>query len=404
MLARCLSLMCFIWLAVGYTPAIAMSSSSVQTTEETSSDQTVRRVSFHHRATRLHYANLSALAPPLLTPIGEDVRGERERVWPVHFHNRATRLIYSESSEFAPPPVFALPSPIQIKEEVRDVEPFTQIYIEGPFNVQLHTNKRQGSGITVRGDVIDLAHVKTRVKKGVLYVNVREYEKQGRFGGPRLRMGSADLDIHVSKLYSFTYKGQGKITANNIHANPLNLWVANDKTSTWSGSIGLRNLILVGQGHTEITGIHSRDLSIKLIGGPHAKLRGKANLKCLDTRGDGYLSLYWVKGKDIVIRSTGSTRIMLAGVVGRLDAVFSGKTHFNGHYLRAKETFVKTNDEAVAEISTVNDQHTLAHGASDIYYYNLPERRTDFMTHDAATLDMRSEELQKIQSDRVYDH
>ena len=379
MVSRFLSLMCFIWLAVGYTPAFAMQVSSVHVEKEVPNNpnpsyQKIRPVHFHERAAR-HQQSLK----------------------PIQFYDPFVRQENSETS------VLSSPAPIQIKEEDREVPPFTAVYIEGPFNVQVHTNKKQKPGVTVRGDIIDLSYIKTHVSKGVLYVRVGG--NRGRFGGEqRLRIGSADLNINVPGLHGFTYKGHGMITAEKIHASPLDLSIDDDKNSSWSGCIGLRHLVLMGQGHTKITGIYSPNLTIKLKDGPHAMLRGEANLRCLNTEGDGWLNVYWVKGKNIIIRSIGSTRIALAGTVERLDACFSGKTHFNGRYLRAKETFVKTNDEAVAEITTIGDQHTLARGVSDIYYYNRPKRRTDYMTRNAATLDMRSEELKFIQPEKLYDH
>jgi|GEM_PF-820636 len=296
-----------------------------------------------------------------------------------------------------------LPPSVQIKTEKRDVPLFTQVHIEGPFNVRLHTNKKQKPGVTVRGDVLDVARIQTRVIQRVLYVSI--YQKRERFGSqPHLRMGSADLDINVPQLHRFMYQGQGTITAHKIDAHPLDISIDNNQRSMWSGHLGLRYLTLKGRGSTEISGIHSQNLSVKLEGSPHVILRGEASLRHLYTEGDGWLNLYWVKGSRVVVRSTGSTRVSLAGSVEVLDACFSGKTRFDGQYLRAKESFIKTNDEAVAKISTVGDQHTLARHMSDIYYYNRPDRRTDYMTRNAAVLDMRSDELKMIQPSQMYDH
>lgn len=350
MLARYVSLMCFIWLAAGAMPSMAASS--------TFSEKHPRKASF---SKKLHEAH----AQSRLTP-------------------------------YEPPP-------IQIKDEVRAVPAFTQVNIEGPFNVRLHTNKKQKPGIMVRGDVQDLVRIQTRVIKHVLYVSI--YEKRERFGSkPHLRMGYADLDINVPKFHRFIYQGQGAITAHKIHANPLDISIDNDKDSNWSGRLGLRYLTLAGKGNTEITGINSDNLNVKLEGSPHVILRGEASLRRLYTEGDGWLKFYWVKGGRVVVRSIGATRISLAGSVELLDACFSGKTRFDGHYLRAKESFIRTNDEAVAEISTIGEQHTLARNVSDIYYYNLPEHRTDYMTRNAAVLDMRSEELKLVQLGQMYDH
>ena len=75
---------------------------------------------------------------------------------------------------------------------------------------------------------------------------------------------------------------------------------------------------------------------------------------------------------------------------------------FNGRYLRASRAFVKTHDNSVAKISAVRRQHTLASDASDIYFYNLPEMRTDFMAYDGAVLDMRDWNLLCEQEYTIY--
>ena len=301
-----------------------------------------------------------------------------------------------------PPPVEHVDPPIQMRDEARAIPSVTQVYIQGPFNVRLHTNKKQKASVNIRGDVVDLGYIKIHVEKGVLYVSVGG--KRAHIGKRKLRLGYADLDINLPRLHGFTYKGEGTITAHKIRANPLDIWIANSGKSTWDGYMNLRHLTLVGTGHTQISGIHSNNLTVRMVGAPEVQLRGEANLRRLDIKGGGWISLYWMKSKYLVIRAAGNARIMTAGVVDRLDAVFSDKTHFDGRYLRAKETFVKTNGEAVADIVTVDKQHTLARDKSDIYYYNLPSLRTDFMARNAAVLDMRSEALRMQQPDTIYNH
>ncbi|MCH9756344.1 MAG: DUF2807 domain-containing protein [Gammaproteobacteria bacterium] len=300
------------------------------------------------------------------------------------------------------PPQLIEPQQLHPVTQVRPVPAFTQVYIQGPFNVRLKTNKHQKPSLKLYGDNVDLTHIQTYVKQGVLYVSVGP--KKGHIGKHRLRMGQVKLDINVPHLHGFVYRGEGDITAHNIHASPLNLWIMNSKQSTWDGSINLRRLVVSGSGTTKITGIHSEDLRVTLVGSPKVELKGKANLRRLNMDGKGELSFHWVKSTDLIVRLAGASRLMLAGTVNRLDGVFSGKSHFDGRYLRVKEAFVKTNDEAVSDIAVVDIQHTLARDKSDIYYYNLPLFRSDFMARNGAVLDMRPEDLILLQNDTAYDH
>lgn len=376
MLARYISLMFFIGLAIGSTSSMATSS--------TPNEQNLRRASL---LKKIHMKPVSHPSTP-----SENHVHRASLLKKIH-----TDHVSNHFKAYGPPP------PIQIKDDMRHVPAFTQVNIEGPFNVRLHTNKKQKPSVMVHGDAMDLIRIQTRVIKHVLYVSI--YEKREHFASkPHLRLGYADLDINIPNFHRFMYQGQGTITAHKIHASPIDISINNNKNSTWSGRLGLRYLTLTGKGNTNINGVNSHNLNVTLEDSPHVILRGEANLRRLSTQGDGWLNFYWVKGGRVVVRSKGSTRVSLAGSVELLEACFSGKTRFDGRYLRAKESFIKTNDEAIAEISTVGDQHTLARGVSDIYYYNHPERQTDYMARNAAVLDMRPEGLKLVQSDRLYDH
>jgi hypothetical protein len=294
------------------------------------------------------------------------------------------------------------PKQLYPKTEVRPVPDFEHVYIQGPFDVHLHTNRHKKASLKIDSDAIDLRHIQSYVKQGVLYVS--DGSEKAHIGKHRLRMGTATLDINVPELHGFTYKGEGVITGHRIHSSLLDIWIKNSKQATFDGWMNLRRLTLSGNGTTKITGIHSRDLRIRLVDSPKVELKGEANLRRLDMEGSGVLRLYWVKSTDLIVRLKGSVELTLAGVVNRLDGVFSDHAHFNGRYLRVKEAFVKTNGEAVSDISVVETQHALARDRSDIYYYNLPLLRTDFMARNGAILDMRPEALKEMQPHTIYNH
>ena len=92
-----------------------------------------------------------------------------------------------------------------------------------------------------------------------------------------------------------------------------------------------------------------------------------------------------------------AAKIQLAGIVNRLEVELWGAARFKGRYLRAQRSFVKTHDKSVAEISAVNHQSTLATDASDIYYYNIPDTRADFMAFNGSVLNMREWSLYELQ-------
>ncbi len=284
----------------------------------------------------------------------------------------------------------------------RPVSDFQQVYVHGPFNVRLHTHRHQKASLKIESYPSDLKHIYSYVKDGVLYVS--DGKEKARIGRRQFLMQHPTLDINIPEFHGLTYKGEGDIEAHRIRSSLLDLWIMNDKKAVFDGRMNLRHLTLIGQGCTKITGIRSRELSIKLEGAPKVELKGDANLKRVEMDGRGVLDLYWVKSHDLIVRLNGSSQLKLAGKVNRLDGVFSGHSHFSGQYLRVKEAFVKTHDEATADMVAVENQHALATHKSDIYYHNLPPTKTDFMAQNGSILDMRPEALKEEQKYTIYNH
>lgn len=264
-------------------------------------------------------------------------------------------------------------------KQYRQVSSFNQIVVQGRLNVNLHTGYNKPE-VILRGDPRDLVQVRTIVKQNTLYVSLGQ-------GYPDY--GVVNVDIKTKFLNRFRYEGAGFVTGNNLHTSYLDLHLANAGTTKLAGTIGLQKLVAVGSGITQINGVSSRNLQIVLKGDPKVLISGFVNLRTLDMDGKGTLSLYWVKSDHLTIRAKKSEKIQLAGIVNRLDVELWGFAQFQGKYLRAQRSFVRTHDKSVAEISAVNHQSSLATDASDIYYYNLSKTRADFMAFNGSVLDMR---------------
>lgn len=277
----------------------------------------------------------------------------------------------------APRPVFKYSK--SSTTQYRKVSAFTQINIKGQMNVNLHTGYKKPQ-VILRGDPRDLEQVKVTIAEGTLFLSL---------GNGYPRYGAIHADISSRFLNVFTYKGAGMITGNQLHTQYLELYLANQGTTKLGGTIGLQKLEVTGPGLTQISGITSYDLQVRLKGKPKVQLTGTVTLSKLNVNGGGWLSLYWVKSKNLTIRAKSNAKIQLAGVVNRLDLELWGTAEFKGRYLRVQRSFVKTHDRAIAEISALKHQSNLATDASDIYYYNLPKTRADFMAYNGSVLDMR---------------
>lgn len=270
-------------------------------------------------------------------------------------------------------------APLKSIQQYRKFTAFNQVGIQGKINVTLHTGYKKPQ-VVLSGDPRDLAQINARVLDNTLYLVVAR-------GFPKY--GTLHADIQAQFLNRFSFKGEGEINGTQLHTSVLDLVLANKGTTRLGGSIGLRRLDIIGDGFTEISGIASQNLQIHLKGNPKVRLVGVANITNLALDGNTFFSFYWLKSDTLTVRAKKSARIQLAGVVNRLDVELWGHAQFKGRYIRAQRSFVKTHNYSVAEISSVNHQSTLATDGSDIYYYNIPNTRADFMAYEGSVLKMR---------------
>lgn len=285
-----------------------------------------------------------------------------------------------------------VPTPPHNSKKTLQIPAVTRVYVEGKFNVRLHTGYSHPH-IVLSGDPRDLAHVVTTIKNDTVHLSLSKTYP---------RYLSVQADIYGHYLNTFDYHGTGTITGNRLHTSLLDLVIDNKGNTTLSGNLGLRKLELSGDGTTEISGINSPLLMAKFSGKQRIKTSGIVNLSTLDIDNNSWLTLYWVKSKVLTVRGRGQSFIQLAGVVEHLDVELWGTSQFKGRYLRAERAFIKTHNKSVAEVSAVKRQHTLAKDASDIQFFNIPVMKADFMANDGAVLDMRDLGLPFIQEYNQY--
>lgn len=278
-----------------------------------------------------------------------------------------------------PQPAPQVSAPIAPIKQSRQLASFSEIDIKGRVNINLHTGYKKPE-VILTGDPRDLAQVKTTIAHSTLYLTVAD-------GFPQ--HGAINADIRGRVLDKFVYVGAGQITGSQLHTTYLDLFLANQGTTKLGGNVGLQYLEVDGNGLTQISGVSSHNLSVRLKGNPKVQLTGFAALAKLYIDGSGWFSLYWIKSEHLTIRAKNSAKIQLAGIVNRLDVALWGSAQFKGRHLRAQRSFVKTHQRSVAEISAINHQSSLATDASDIYYFNIPNTRGDFMAFDGSVLDMR---------------
>ncbi|MGQ3889209.1 GIN domain-containing protein [Legionella sp. CNM-1927-20] len=263
--------------------------------------------------------------------------------------------------------------------QTRVLPAFNDVIVHGRINVSLHTGYAK-SKVILRGDPRDLAQINISSSNSRLFVSLLDAYPQH---------GPINIEIRTRHLNTFSYQGSGTINGQHLNSGLLDLFITNPGETRLGGNINLGRLEVHGPGYLSISGIKSSNLQLVVTGNPTIQLSGVVNLSNLDLRGDANISLYWVKSDWLTIRGRGHSTIQLAGIVNKLDLELWDYAHFKGRYLRAKRLFAKTHQRAVAELLAIKRQHTLATDASDIYFYEIPDMKTDFMAFDGAVLDMR---------------
>lgn len=259
--------------------------------------------------------------------------------------------------------------------------PFHRVKITGPFDVNLHTHSAR-SRVTFHAKQKDLKSVKWYVAKNQLVIWVeRENAKT--------HIGHIYIDIDVPHLSAFSYQGKGSVVAQSFRTKSLDLLIQNDGQTRLEGNFSIHQAAFGGQGSTRIKGVSGRDVKLILSGDSKVQMSGNIELSELKIKNHARLSAYWIKSHNLKIKIRDQACVQLAGQVDFLDAVLRDEARLNGRYLRAKRAFVKTDQKAEADIDVIDAQHTLASGASNIYFYDLPDMKVDFMAENGSVLDLR---------------
>lgn len=290
-------------------------------------------------------------------------------------------LLITGCARLARAPVSAIkPFPVvESSEQIRQMPAFNRVNVEGKLNVSLHTGYQHPS-IILRGDPRDLSRISTRISDDNLFIAI---------GKRYPNYGPVSVEIRSHYLNAFNYKGAGVITGTNIHSGLLDLSIDNPGQTTLGGSLFLRKLVASGGGNIQLNDVNSQYLHLTIKDSTTVRIIGAINLSKLNLEGKGSLSMYWVKSDNLSICGKGTANIQLAGIVNTLELDLWDSARFYGRYLRARRAFVKTHDHAVADINALKHQHTLAMDASDIYFYNIPQTKADFMAYAGSVLDMR---------------
>lgn len=276
--------------------------------------------------------------------------------------------------------------PIKIETLFYTPGDFTHIDVKGELILNIHMGARR-PWFSMHGDSRDLRNVEWKLKTKTRTLRVR---LDGRFP----KHGPVTIDVGVQELNSILYHGNGNVTGRRLRSDGLDLDIDNAKNTTTllDGRMNLRNVSLRGEGNYILNG-GGNNLHLHLVIGEKARvtIKGTMSLKLLEMTGGSFLNLSRVQAKDLRVMMSNESGARLAGSAKWALIKADGNSRFDGQHLHITEAFVKTYDNAIAQIFVTSKQHTLASDQSNIYYYNNATYQTDFMAENGTVLNLGAE-------------
>ena len=267
------------------------------------------------------------------------------------------------------------PSPCPSKGASIAINNFSSLNIQGPINVYIDATQAKPS-LQILGDPKLVSNVTWKEKNHTLYLSTKLFY-QARHG-ERLTIKVNATPQQITQILfhsnaSLFGKGlSGSLSLQAEGAGQINLY---------TNKLNLKSLDSHGEGKISLHNIHSRGLSIKSYHTHDIMIEGEVALDTLDFIGDGNLLVYWVNSPYLKINAAGKGKIVLAGAVKTLDTHLSQRIQLQAKQLYAQQGFIKTRQQAQAQVKVKNKLVAFAKDNS-IIYYDLPVNFISIYTQD----------------------
>lgn len=193
-----------------------------------------------------------------------------------------------------------------------------------------------------------------------------EEKKQLTVRGEQITAGSM-LYINTTHVKEVIFKGSGNIQVNTKALLKLDL-DTQDSIEVF-GNVYLSHLSVKGAGSIKVHDLHSQNLSIVTKEDSTTTLMGEFSLSKLVMQECSWLKALWCNSEYLSIQGYDQAFAMLAGNIRVLDMDINDHAYLQGRFLRAEKTFVKTHNNARADIFPIKKSFSLANDKSNIYSY-----------------------------------
>lgn len=180
-------------------------------------------------------------------------------------------------------------------EKQRSLAAFTQLRIDGPFDVKLAQGSSDQATVTADDNLEPL--VETVVENGTLVVRLKRDAGFTTRSAPTVRLTARTLQAIV-------IQGSGDLSLDSFKGDSL-------------------ALTLIGSGDAQLGLVEVKDLNINISGSGDLRLAGRADQQSFSISGSGDVDARALSGRVAKVNLSGSGDVSL-GVTDQLDAQLSG--------------------------------------------------------------------------------
>jgi len=177
-------------------------------------------------------------------------------------------------------------------------------------------------------------------------------------------------DMNLTRLEN---TGTGTITVLGAKTQSLKMTVIGSGSANVSGQVGIENLLHKGDGAVNIIGADSDHVCITAAGAGTTTIFGYINLKEVMASDTSRVYVYWVYSSKINVIARGKAIVGLAGTAANMSIELSNQSCFQGEHMRSCNIYIKTKDNAHADVAADLKIFASSENKSSIYYFGSPE-------------------------------
>jgi len=167
--------------------------------------------------------------------------------------------------------------------EVRDLESFDQVVLEGSFDVIV--NIGGGQSVTLYGDEDDFDNVETRVRRGTLTIS---WDRDGQ----RWRdHDDVNIEISVPSLVGFGIEGSGDVEISDIDAEDFHIQIAGSGDMLVDGQCNSLEIDIAGSGDVEGEDLICASVSVEIAGSGDVEVTANDSID-IEINGSGDVIVY----------------------------------------------------------------------------------------------------------------